>query len=398
MNIKKNKKYIFIVILIFLISIGFAYLSSTLNITGLTRVMGNNWNIYFDNIQYVRGQDFEITAPTTTGTTTTSVSYEVFLPSPGDVYKFNIDIVNAGSLDAMVKVVTDTELTDAQKKYASYYVTYSDGISCDDYQLLPKNSTDTLSVMVAYNRDILEEDLPDTDKSITVTFHIEFEQATSKATARNHITVVNRANNNTLSVGDEIALGDEHFFILETNPESYKLMTKYLLNTDQKKQSGASPTRVKFSNIVYWYNNNSFGSYGVNYLNNVIYDRSKSAETGDNYSVVYHVNNYLNTLDSIDMKYIEGRLLTIMEAYKYGCVYVSGGGNCSAVPDNLKFIYYNNGGNYWLGSFSGSLTSPGYVWNLGGSTTYSYLGGTDTSLENRTQYIRPVIEIPALDI
>ena len=191
--------------------------------------MGNNWNIYFDNIQYVRGQDFEITAPTTTGNTTTSVSYEVFLPSPGDVYKFNIDIVNTGSLDAMVKVVTDTELTEAQKKYASYYVTYNDGISCDDYQLLPKNSTDTLSVMVAYNRDILEEDLPDTDKSITVTFHLEFEQATSKAQARNHITVVNRQTQGQLSVGDEIALGDEHFYIIDTNEEKTTLLSKYNL-------------------------------------------------------------------------------------------------------------------------------------------------------------------------
>ena len=195
--------------------------------------MGNNWNIYFDNIQYVRGQDFEITAPTTTGNTTTSVSYEVFLPSPGDVYKFNIDIVNTGSLDAMVKVVTDTELTEAQKKYASYYVTYNDGISCDDYQLLPKNSTDTLSVMVAYNRDILEEDLPDTDKSITVTFHLEFEQATSKAQARNHITMVNRKTYGKVSVGDEIALGNEHFYVIETNNEKTTLLAKYNLYVGQ---------------------------------------------------------------------------------------------------------------------------------------------------------------------
>lgn len=398
MKRRKNNKIYIVLLLVLFISIGFAYLSATLNINGLANITGNSWKIYFDNIQYVRGQEYEITAPTTTGKTTTSVSYEVFLPSPGDTYKFNIDVVNEGTLDAMVKVVNDTELTAEQKVYASYYVTYNDGISVDDYQLLPKNSRDTLSVIVSYNKDIKEEDMPTEDKSITVKFHLEYEQATSKAKARNHITVVNRQTQGQLSVGDEIALDDEHFYVLETNEEKTILMTKYQLNTDQKKQSSDSPIRVKFSNDIYWFNNNSFAPYGTNWLNNEIYDSSKSDATGNNYSVAYHVINYLDTLDSLDMKYIDGRLLTIMEAYKCGCKYVSGGGNCSSVPNSLKFIYNNGGNNYWLGSFSGTSSSPGFVWSIGGNSTYSYIGGSDTAEENRTNYIRPVIEIPALDI
>ena len=348
---ENNKKFI-ILLLVFLISVGFAYLSSTLNITGLTRVMGNNWNIYFDNIQYVRGQDFEITAPTTSGTTTTSVSYEVFLPSPGDVYKFNIDIVNAGSLDAMVKVVTDTELTEAQKKYASYYVTYNDGISCDDYQLLPKNSTDTLSVMVAYNRDILEEDLPDTDKSITVTFHLEFEQATSKATARNHITVVNRVNNNTLSVGDEIALGTEHFIIMNINNEKTTLLTKYDLNSGpstlsdmtaglqmtQNRDSSSGMPVSSFSTYRYWIQNNQLKSkYGTSYPAYVV-DEEYNQETGNYFSTYYYVEQYIGLLRDRNMMIEKGRLMSLEDAISLGCTPTNDGKYSSIFFMVSKFI------------------------------------------------------------
>ena len=397
MKRRKNNKIYIVLLLVLFISIGFAYLSATLNINGLANITGNSWKIYFDNIQYVRGQEYEITAPTTTGKTTTSVSYEVFLPSPGDTYKFNIDVVNEGSLDAMVKVVSDTELTAEQKVYASYYVTYNDGISVDDYQLLPKNSRDTLSVIVSYNKDIKEEDMPTEDKSITVKFHLEYEQATSKAQARNHITVVNRQTEGQLSIGDEIALGDEHFYVLDTDSQITKLMAKYSLNTTENKQSSANPTAVKFSNSIYWYNNDSFEPYGSNWLDNEIYDISKSDESGLNYSVAFHVNNYLNTLNNLDLKYIKGRLYTIREAYKIGCKYVSGGGNCDDIPSNLTFIYKNMS-SYWLGSFSGGTSVPGWVWIMFGGASSSYIGGINTTDESKKNNVRPVIEIPALDI
>ena len=390
MKRRKNNKIYIVLLLVLFISIGFAYLSATLNINGLANITGNSWKIYFDNIQYVRGQEYEITAPTTTGKTTTSVSYEVFLPSPGDTYKFNIDVVNEGTLDAMVKVVNDTELTSQQKVYTSYYVTYNDGISVDDYQLLPKNSRDTLSVIVSYNKDIKEEDMPTEDKSITVKFHLEYEQATSKATARNHITVVNRQTEGQLSVGDEIALDDEHFYIMETNEEKMTLMSKYNINISTFKQDATNSGVVVFSNVDYWYDNGLKPIYGNTWIDNCIYDDQYSSSDGPNYSVAYYVTEYKKELNKMNMKIIKSRLITINELYSYGCIYNNQGHNCNNISAERQFITTVA---YWVGSFSGYYQGS-FVWNV---YSRGAIGGQKLEAAS-TNYVRPVIEIPALDI
>lgn len=417
MKKRNNHKYYLIILLVLFISVGFAYLSSTLNITGLTNITGNSWNIYFDNIQYVRGQDFEVTAPSTTGTTTTSVSYQVFLPSPGDVYKFNIDVVNSGSIDAMVKVVTDTELTSTQKQYASYYVTYSDGINCDDYQLLPKNSRDTLSVMVAYNKDIDEANIPTTDQSITVKFHIEYEQATSKATSRKHITVVNRQTEGQLSIGDEIALGDEQFYVTSTNDEKTVLLAKYNLyvgsvfdRTTNPKQliktlteadegygrqsstalanvnTNTNVATVSYSNNNYWVENGQIKSkYGTSYPVDT-YDETYSSPPGTGYSIAYYVKNYVDYLREQDLLVQKGRLLTYSEVNNFGCTF-TGDFAINCTNNNYNFILNTS---YWLGSSSSNTRAMRMYYN--GILNDNGIGSSDD------YGVRPVNEIPALDI
>lgn len=398
MKRRKNNKIYIVLLLVLFISIGFAYLSATLNINGLANITGNSWKIYFDNIQYVRGQEYEITAPTATGKTTTSVSYEVFLPSPGDTYKFNIDVVNEGTLDAMVKVVNDTELTSQQKVYASYYVTYNDGISADDYQLLPKNSRDTLSVIVSYNKDIKEEDMPTEDKSITVKFHLEYEQATSKAKARNHITVVNRQTEGQLSVGDEIALGDEHFYIIDTNEEKTTLFSKYNLDTtlnitEIKQAVNTNEYPVAFSTTNYWYDSTNAkinGKYGTSYRNNYIYDEEYSESSGNNYSVAYYVKNYENSLNKMNMKTISSRLLDYRKLLELGCKEKADYYTCTNVSSNISFVYSTH---YWLGN-AGTVNA---LFRM--STTKDFYSTNNYIYSQNDLYgVRPVIEIPALDI
>ena len=420
MKRRKNNKIYIVLLLVLFISIGFAYLSATLNINGLANITGNSWKIYFDNIQYVRGQEYEITAPTTTGKTTTSVNYEVFLPSPGDTYKFNIDVVNEGTLDAMVKVVNDTELTSQQKVYASYYVTYNDGISADDYQLLPKNSRDTLSVIVSYNKDIKEEDMPTEDKSITVKFHLEYEQATSKAKARNHITVVNRQTEGQLSVGDEIALGDEHFYIIDTNEETTTLFTKYNLYVGSVYRQNGGTGKIKelteedegygrqnisakgfsadggnrygvvaFSTQNYWVSNNALNNdygtvinndnsvYNSNYSEAPIYDETTKLTTNNLYSIAYFVNNYENYLNNNSMVIKNSRLLTYNELNEIKTI-------------NSTIVF--NSTSYWLGTVSS--TNINEVYSV---TSINTLYTNNYSLQE-ARGVRPVIEIPALDI
>lgn len=405
-----NKKNLIVIIIILFISIGFAYLSTTLNISGITNIKSNNWNIYYDNIQYIRGQEFELVSPTTSGTNTTNISYTINLLEPGDVYKFNVDIVNGGTIDAMVKVVTDTALTEEQEKYASYFVTYSDGISVEDYQLLPHGETDTLSVMVAYKKDITEEELPSEDKSITIKFHLEYEQASSTATERNHITVVNRADESKLSVGDELAIDTEHFYVLNTDDEKTILLAKYNLNIGNNIQEGIegiqneksigwnsdnlyftgayAPGAIGYSNIIYWLDNNNqlITKYGIDFITNDIYDEEYNNRTGNNWSITYYVSNYLNYLNNYNLSYIKGRIINLSDIMKLGCNIDAR--TCKNLDSEyLKFFSTT----YWISTAS---STDGHLW-------YNIIGGTlDTNLYSMGTHrgVRPVIEIPSLYI
>lgn len=191
MKHKHNKRWITIAILLLLISIGFAYLTATLEMDGLAGVKGNTWKIYFDNVEVYKGASLATVTPTTTGTNTTDLEYSITLTKPGDVYKFYVDIVNAGSMDAMIHLVKKTNLTAEQKKYINYTITYADETPIETLNLLSKKNgdnptRDTIVVTVEYKKDVAEDDLPTTeDVTIKQKLHLDYRQANSSATARN---------------------------------------------------------------------------------------------------------------------------------------------------------------------------------------------------------------------
>lgn len=180
---RKNKK-LFIVILLVLISIGFAYLTTTLEINGIAGIGRNNWNIYFDNVVHLTGEDLATTKPTTTGTNTKNLTYRVNLNKPGDAYRFNVDIVNSGTLDAMITLINNTSLTTEQSEYIDYSVTYADGTELANKNLLAKSTRDKLLVSVIYKDNISNDDLLADDIEVDIDLTIKYEQADSTAQAR----------------------------------------------------------------------------------------------------------------------------------------------------------------------------------------------------------------------
>ncbi len=46
----KNRKYIILVALSLLIVIGYAALTSSIDIDGFTKIKGNSWDIHFENV------------------------------------------------------------------------------------------------------------------------------------------------------------------------------------------------------------------------------------------------------------------------------------------------------------------------------------------------------------
>ena len=113
-----NRKFIVIAIVLLLaISIGYAALSTTLTINGTANIAANSWLVYFTNVQVKTGSVTATQVPTTSGTSTTTLTWAVNLQTPGDYYEYNVDVKNDGTIDAMIGSLSNTSLTTNQAKY-----------------------------------------------------------------------------------------------------------------------------------------------------------------------------------------------------------------------------------------------------------------------------------------
>ena len=87
MNNEKKGRGSFIAILVLVlvlgISIGYAALSTTLNINGSTTIGKSSWDVHFANVIETAGGVTATKAAAITAGQTTEVTYEVTLPTPG---------------------------------------------------------------------------------------------------------------------------------------------------------------------------------------------------------------------------------------------------------------------------------------------------------------------------
>ena len=197
---KRNKLIPILLILLLGITLGYAYLNTTLNINGTTNISSANWNIYWNNIQFGNNNVTDVTTPATISSGLTEVTFNVNFKEPGDTYEFTVDAVNDGTIDAMVSVVsngvyasngtTPKNLPD----YLEYTVTYSDGVTIAPDQLLEAGKTETYKVRVHYKEDITATQLPSTDDNYVFKFGVTYVQATSSAVLVPHPQTVYTAN------------------------------------------------------------------------------------------------------------------------------------------------------------------------------------------------------------
>ena len=182
MNKNKKKILLGILLLFFLISIGFALLTTTLNIEGNTTAKANTWNIYFDNIQVKEGSITPLQEATINQSNKTQLSFNVDLNLPGDFYEFDVDVVNAGTIDAMIDTYEILPvLTTEQAKFLDYTIKYTNGASLGTKDILPYGSIQTLNIKVALKSDINNEDLLSSNWTFNPSIEINYIQADSTA-------------------------------------------------------------------------------------------------------------------------------------------------------------------------------------------------------------------------
>ena len=178
------KKYyaIFVLILIVVIlSIGYSYLNSSLAINGTSNINNPTWSIYFDDV-VVDDESFIYSsenATPTIGSDLLSLSYDVVFDTPGQFYDFTVNIINDGSIDAMIGSITSTinnQPITSLPSYLTYSVTYYDGVEIGENQLLAAGSWDVIKIRIEYLKDIEVSDLPTTEVTLHLDYSMEYVQ------------------------------------------------------------------------------------------------------------------------------------------------------------------------------------------------------------------------------
>ena len=183
---KKITTMLLLVVVILGLTVGYAILSTNLNINGSSTINNARWSIYFENVEEVDGS----VTPTTEATindTGNTVTYAVTLAKPGDFYEFTVDVRNGGTIDGMIESVTsklNNQPITNLPAYLEYYVTYSDGVEIVNNHLLTAGTSEKYRVHIGFKRDINASDLPGTATTYNLSFGINETQATSAAAAR----------------------------------------------------------------------------------------------------------------------------------------------------------------------------------------------------------------------
>ena len=291
---KRNSKKIIILILILSISIGFAYLSATLNIAGLIGYKGNSWNIYFDNVQIIN--NIEGTNKPTINNSKDEVNFSVSMGEPSELYEFSIDVVNDGTIDAMIDEIIKTGINSNNSEYLDYTVTYINGNNLTRKDLLTHGSRVRLDIKVSYKYETTTlADVGTNNFSLSVKYIQASDDANPvdnyyESDSNNEFTLFN-AKANTLS--NLKIYGD----ISQKQYQGYQLL----------KNDGLS---TPFSNTSFWnnHNNTSVSSNGwlhvsldntngtdTKYANCFIYLANVDYELDTDYTIYVEYKNYTGT-------------------------------------------------------------------------------------------------------
>ena len=218
-NNKNSKKTVYLILALILgISVGYAALSAQLKINGTSTIKRAQWSVHFgteaNDIQVtsgsVTGDNVTTPARIKSGTSDTEIEYSVSLPEPGDYYEFTANVVNDGTLDAIIggedavqltitahEIENGVEGAEIPKESAGNvlgwenYFSYSVVWDKLDPKRLPavgdKLAAPTgnanrvarpVKVRVYYDKDKLEsdDDLPKKDIKLDLTFSMNFVQ------------------------------------------------------------------------------------------------------------------------------------------------------------------------------------------------------------------------------
>ena len=335
---KKNKKQstLLLIVILLAVSIGFALLSTTLKINGVTGVKKNTWSVYWDSLGDIVKTDGVVVNQEAiiNQNDNTLVNFDVLLNVPGDYYEFQVDAVNAGTLNAMldiVSVVINDDEDEELPNYLEFSVKYADDKELVPGHLLAKADSSTTpptvtreryKVRIKFKDTITPEELDNIpEDSYSIQVKIPYKQADDTAEDRHltKFTVPSGKTKDTLEIGDELCADTECFDFIRYDNNDLVLITKYNLNVGGPHPLSGDVTYLQDSRALgyEWNSGNRYcavpysGANGYWYGSMGIYeqyrddpqdaykwpahtfDLSKDGAPGtETYSVAYYVKKY----------------------------------------------------------------------------------------------------------
>ena len=163
----KNKRLI-VIALILCISIGFAYLSANLSINGSFVFKKASFDVHFEDA--VVGDNDIINPTISIDTDKTSLTIGGQFDLPGNKATYNFNVVNGGTIDAVVEDIAVTGLDSSMEDVFSYKVRFIDGGYTMKRHIIRAGETKAAEIVFTYNEDVDEFNTTPISISITPTF------------------------------------------------------------------------------------------------------------------------------------------------------------------------------------------------------------------------------------
>ena len=371
-----------VVVCVFTLTIAYAALNAVLTIQGSAQVTSSNWDVHFSNPKVTNGS-----ATTTVPTLTTgkSLTFSTALNMPGDFYEFTVDVVNSGSIDAIIEKVTKTpELTTEQAKFLKYEISYANGESIANKQAIAAGVTMPIKVRVEYRNDLVASDLPTGQVQLTLGLVLDYIQSDGTGTTVKDNGVLKPVANGSIeNIGTVVTIGSEQFYTIGTEGDNIKLLSMYNLYVGGEYNSswtayGGEATGKQDSTML--------GYVSGQTIRNGTTAFSSSTQKGTNYSdysgsiVEGYVNNYKTILESdYGVDVVEARLITKDELVNtFGC----SESELTCTGSTCPWIYSTS---YW----SGSAYNSNDVWLVNSDGSFVI----NDFYRDRHNGVRPVIVI-----
>lgn len=175
-----SKKKILVIcgIMILLLGMGFAAGRADLKINGHAKMDNMKWKIHFIDLDERNTNTITATTPAAIDPNDdTKITFAVDNMNMGDTYEFDVDIENAGTIDAELKSMVLSDLATELQNYVEYEVEYTDGSEIKKCDTLDAGQKRRVHVKLAVKDDVTAADLPNSDDQYTFTVDFNYVQS-----------------------------------------------------------------------------------------------------------------------------------------------------------------------------------------------------------------------------